>query len=72
MIPNLEYSYNKGIVKYRYTNIVAGFRMPIRLLFGETFEWVAPSAEWQTKSIDGDLSNLQVDKNFYIKALETN
>ena len=72
MIPKLEYSHNKGIVKYRYTDVVADFKMPIRLLVGETFEWVSPSAEWQTKAIDGDLSKLQVDKNFYIKALETN
>jgi aminopeptidase N len=73
MIPKLEYSHNEGIVKYRYTDVVTGFKMPIRLLLvGGAFDWVTPSAEWQTKAIDGDLSKLQVDKNFYIEVLKTN
>ena len=72
MIPKLEYGYEEGIFKYRYTNVVAGFKMPIRLLIGETFEWVTPSTEWQTVTIKGDLSNVQVDKNFYIKTSELN
>ena len=72
MIPKLEYGYDEGIFKYRYTNVVAGFKMPIRLLVGETLEWVTPSTEWQTVAIEGDLSTLSVDKNFYIEVLKTN
>ena len=72
MIPQLEYSHNKGIFKYRYTDVVAGFKMPIRLLVGETLEWVTPSTKWQTATIEGDLSTLSVDKNFYIEVLKTN
>ena len=72
MIPKLEYGYEEGIVKYRYTNVVAGFKMPIRLLIGEAFEWVTPSAEWQTTTIEGDLGTVRVDKNFYIEVSKTN
>ncbi len=72
MIPKLEYSHNEGIVKYRYTNVVAGFKMPIRLLVGETFEWLTPSAEWQTVTIEGDIGTLRVDKNFYVEVSKTN
>jgi aminopeptidase N len=72
MIPKLEYEYDEGIFKYRYTNVVDGFKMPIRLLVDGTFDWVTPGGEWQTKAIDGDLSKLQVDKNFYIEVSKTN
>ena len=72
MIPKLEYSHNEGIFKYRYTDVVADFKMPIRILVDERFEWITPIAEWQTKAIDGDLSTLSVDKNFYIEVLKTN
>ncbi len=72
MIPKLEYGHEDGIFKYRYTNVVTGFKMPIRLWIDETLEWVTPSAEWQTVAIEGDLSTLSVDKNFYIEVLKTN
>jgi len=72
MIPKLEYGHDEGIFKYRYTNVVPGFKMPIRLLVGETLKWVTPSTEWQTVAIESDLSALSVDKNFYIEVLKTN
>jgi len=72
MIPKLEYSHTEGIFKYRYTNVVAGFKMPIRVLVSETFEWVTPSTEWQTTTIVGDLGTVRVDKNFYIELSKTN
>lgn len=72
MIPRLEYGHEDGILKYRYTNVVAGFKMPIRLVIGETLEWVTPSTEWQTATIEADPGTLGVDKNFYIEVSRTN
>ncbi len=72
MIPKLEYGYEEGIFKYRYTNVVPSFKMPIRILVDETFEWVTPSTEWQTTTIEGDLGTLRVDNNFYIEVSKTN
>jgi len=72
MVPQLEYSYKEGIFKYRYTKVVDGFKMPIRV-FVETKElWISPNTEWQTEMIERDHSTLQVDKNFYIEVLKTN
>ncbi|MGB5497414.1 MAG: M1 family metallopeptidase [Maribacter sp.] len=72
MIPQLEYSYDEGIFKYRYTNVVDGFRMPIRVFVDKKELWISPNTEWQTTTIEGDLGTLRVDKNFYIEVLKTN
>lgn len=60
-IPVLEYRQNGNDVNYRWTNVVSGFDMPVRLMNGQ---WLKPSSTWQTiKNEDKDFA---ADKNFYI------
>lgn len=66
-IPILEYKIAEDTLSYRYTNVVADFNMPIRVFVEGNTHWINPSAEWQTKTLDGDLSKLVIDKNFYIE-----
>ncbi|SHI61530.1 M1 family metallopeptidase [Aquimarina spongiae] len=63
-IPNLEYSYKDGVLKYRYTNVVEKFDMPVRVFVDDKAHWIQPNAKWQSKKLTG--SNLQIDPNFYI------
>jgi len=63
-IPNLEYSYKDGILKYRYTNVVEKFDMPVRIFIDDKAHWIQPNAKWQSKRLTG--SNLQIDTNFYV------
>ena len=68
-IPLLEYTLDGTKLKYRYTQIVAGFDMPVQLHIDGEPQWIFPSAEWQTKVLKGDLSNLKIDRNFYIESI---
>ncbi|MCX2763599.1 M1 family metallopeptidase [Aquimarina muelleri] len=63
-IPTLEYSLEKGKLKYRYTNSIQGFDMPIRIFTDDSLQWIQPSASWQTTDFKGD--KITVDPNFYI------
>lgn len=71
MIPVLEYRIDGSNLKYRYANIVNDFNMPIRLFVDGEAHWLTPTAAWKVMVIDGDLSTLGIDRNFYIEALET-
>jgi aminopeptidase N len=66
-IPVLEYKIKGNALTYRYTDVVDNFKMPIRVFVGGKGHWIDPSAERQTKILDGDLSKLVIDKNFYIE-----
>jgi aminopeptidase N len=64
-VPVLEYKKGHEDFTYRWTNCVAGFDMPVRLI-GEKKQWLRPLEQWQSIKIK-DLENLAVDENFYIK-----
>lgn len=63
-IPTLEYSLEKGKLKYRYTNSLQDFDMPIRIFTNENSHWIQPNASWQTIDLKGD--TIMIDPNFYI------
>lgn len=69
MIPEFEYSITGNTLKFRYKKVVDGFNMPIKIHVGDKTHWIAPSKEWKTQTFTSDLSTLQVDRNFYIKAV---
>ena len=65
-IPTIEYQFtNKGL-KYRYTNIVNDFDMPIKIINGQKEKWIYPTSEWKTEKIDG--TEFRIDRNFYINS----
>lgn len=67
-IPVLEYKIEGNSITYRYTNIIPGFDMPIRIILNEKEHWITPVSEWKTETLKGDLSALKIDRNFYIDA----
>lgn len=64
-IPVMEYQIKGNTLKYRYTDIVEGFDMPVQILVNDTTQWVQPKAEWQEKKIDS--KQIALNPNFYIK-----
>ena len=70
MIPELEYTIDGNTLKFRYTDIVEGFDMPIQVHINDTTEWIYPSAAWKTKSFDAPITDFNVDRNFYIASEE--
>lgn len=69
MVPTLETRFESDSLHFRYTHIVDGFDMPVRVrtqFLGWT--WIYPTKEW--KSVPFELSrqeDFKVDENFYVK-----
>lgn len=64
--PTLEYEIEKKTLKYRYTNIVDGFDMPIQIKINEKEHWLFPNSEWKTLKEKSKIEFFEVDKDFYI------
>lgn len=68
-IPNLEYKIDGSILKYRYTDVVDGFTMPLKVLINKKQQWITPSSIWQQLSIDNGINSFEVIPDFYIHTL---
>ena len=68
-IPVLKYRISKGKVKYRWTNCVPGFDMPIKVtLEPGKFEFIYPTTEWKSSPCkDLKQADFLVDENFYVE-----
>ena len=66
-IPILEYEVNDKQLRYRYTNIVDGFDMPLKINVNGTVDWFYPNANWKSKSFKKKILSVTVDKNFYVE-----
>jgi aminopeptidase N len=69
-IPVLEYRFDGKKLSYRWTNVVDGFAMPVRVgVAAEGFRRVRPTSEWQ--SVSSRLAPgtvLRIDPAFYVMA----
>lgn len=68
-IPVLEYKTENGKLLYRWTNVVDGFNMPVRI-FNDKGElvWIHPTDIYQ--AVLSGISNIKVDENFYVEVKE--
>ena len=69
-VPTLEFSHKNRTLKYRWTNIVDGFDMPVKVKIGDDDTWIYPKAEWQTMETLSSKMPVIVDKNFYVDSKE--
>lgn len=69
-IPTLEYSHKKRTLKYRWTNIVEDFDMPIQIKIGDDESWIFPKSEWQTLETPSNKMPIVIDKDFYVDVKE--
>lgn len=65
-VPVFEYIINDEFIQFRYTNVVLGFDMPIRVFINDQEKWLFPNREWQTHNFEEKGANLSFDYNFYI------
>jgi aminopeptidase N len=65
-IPILEYKIEENFIKYRYTNIVPDFDMPVRIYIGEKEHWLFPTMEWKSEKLP-NLNQMVVDNNLFIR-----
>ncbi|MRH99982.1 M1 family peptidase [Kriegella sp. EG-1] len=67
-VPLLEYKTMGNTLHYRYLNVVEGFDMPIKVSLNDDIKWIKPTSEWHTEEINGDLTTIKIDPNFYIES----
>ncbi len=66
-IPQLEYTLRRGKLKYRWTQCIAGFDMPIKVsLDQQPMQMLYPTTAWQTLKVAG--KRLEIDDNFYVQS----
>jgi aminopeptidase N len=67
-IPVLEYSTNGNTLTYRWSNVVPGFDMPVRVTLADSgYSVIRPTASPQTAKLAlHDLASFRVDSNFYV------
>jgi aminopeptidase N len=69
-IPELEYRIQGNRLSYRWTNVIPGFDMPVRVTLapGE-YQLIRPGTGWRTAELRGvTAADFRVDENFYVTA----
>lgn len=66
-IPTLEYAIKGKELKYRWTNIVDGFDMPVQVKIGDDEQWLFPKSEWQILETSSNKTLIIVDRDFYVE-----
>ena len=69
-IPRLEYSIQNKTLKYRWNNVIANFKMPLKVFINQEPTWIYPTSEIQKKSLTYKKSTLEIDPNFYVYSKE--
>ena len=64
-LPVFEYKVSKNVLKYRYTNVVNEFRMPLKIYVAKKELNLTPTTQWNTRIIKG-LSTIKIDENYYV------
>lgn len=68
-IPTLEYTFKDDQLRYRWSNAVQGFDMPVKVTIDGKEYWLEPGINWKRKDVKGE--SLEVDRNFYVGSLNT-
>jgi len=69
-IPTLEYKLEGRKLSYRWTNVVAGFAMPVKVTTAtDRYEWIRPTERWKSVAVRINRpEDFRVDENFYVNA----
>jgi aminopeptidase N len=70
-IPKFEYAVEGTAMKYRWSNCVEGFAMPLKIKINDTEKWITPAAEWKQTDVAAG-AKIAADPNFYILTADLN
>jgi aminopeptidase N len=65
-IPTLEYELTNKQLKYRWTQTVENFEMPIQVLIDGREQRLFPKSDWSTMKTNSNI--LQIDPDFYVNS----
>jgi len=66
-IPVLQYKTDGKTVSYKWTNVVSGFAMPVRVNINGKEVSLKPTETAQTFTADGNVNLFEADRNFYVE-----
>ncbi len=71
-IPTLQYTTNGTTLRYRYTDIVEGFDMPVKANINNKEFWLRPTQNWKSETFEKPIEMVTISEDFYIgtEALE--
>lgn len=65
-LPVFEYQITGDTLKYRYSNCLVGFNMPIKTSFTKE-NWLYPTTQWKEMHLAGPITTpLKIDSNYYV------
>ena len=63
-IPTLQYSVKNNVLKFRWTDVIDNFEMPMELIVNEKNIRIFPTKEWKELKLKSD--NFIFDDNYYV------
>ena len=63
-IPTLELTVEDKKLKYRWSNTIDGFNMPIEIIIDKKNKWLSPTNSWKETSIENKI--IEVDRDYYV------
>ncbi|MBK8952162.1 MAG: M1 family metallopeptidase [Chitinophagaceae bacterium] len=73
-VPVLEYKIEGKTLRYRWTNCVKDFDMPVYSYYGKNRQLIKPTQEWANQFFGNwiEAKEFRLDENFYIKSKKIN
>ena len=65
-IPTIEYTIKNKTLKYKWSNVVSDFKMPLKISINDKNSWVYPTENWKEIKLSSKTSKIEVDANFYV------
>lgn len=65
-IPTLEIQHINKEVEYRWSDCISSFNAPVKIQIGKETKWIYPTINWKSLGEYSNVSNISVDKNFYV------
>ena len=65
-IPVFEYKLVDNTLRYRYTDIVNGFDMPLEVTLNGHTDWIFPTGEWKEMPLTEKVASFSVDRDYLV------
>ena len=63
-VPVLEYFIKDGVLKYRWTETIDGFNMPIEITLDNENKWLYPENSWKEIALKQEF--IEIDRDYYV------
>ena len=69
-VPSLEYKLQGSKLSYRWSDVVPGFAMPVKVTTSPgKLSWIRPTESWKTTTVRLNRpEEIHIDENFYVVA----